>query len=301
MSNLFLFSGAVTVWGFTWIIISEFQVNTNIDPVLSVAWRMILSSMIIFMILLWKNKKIKFSLQMHLFFLFLGTFLYSLNYVFFYSANVYLISAIPAVVFSLMSISNLIGERLYFKKNILPQTWFGAVIGIVGVVIIFYHDLSNFSLTVKTHLGLFFAFIATLSASMGNLIFEYQLRNYKIDLMESMSWSMLYGGLVAFLIALVRGSEITLPITNISYMFGLLYLSIFGTVIAFLFYLNLIKNVGPGRAGYISIAMPIFALCVSFIFEDLKPSINLLIGLPVTLLGLVLILKQKSPITPTNS
>ena len=42
--------------------------------------------------------------------------------------------------------------------------------------------------------------------------------------------------------------------------------------------------------------MPILALIISMIFENVKPDIFFIIGLAVTLIGLVLILKQESVI-----
>ena len=40
--------------------------------------------------------------------------------------------------------------------------------------------------------------------------------------------------------------------------------------------------------------MPILALIIAMIFEDVKPDIYFLIGLPLALFGLILILKQES-------
>lgn len=295
-SNTFLFFGALISWGLTWIIISETQVNLDVDPFISVAWRFLISSGFVFAYLLLKKKQIKFVLNLHIFFIILGLFLYSLNYIFFYFSNVYLISAMPAVVFCLMSIMNLVGEKFYFEKKILTKTWLGAVLGILGIFIIFNKEILNFNFTVKTHLGLFLAFCATCSASIGNLLSEYNNRKYKIGIFEIMSWSMLYGGLIALVAGLLNGSSPVIPVTNLKYMLGMFYLIIFGSIIAFSFYLTLLKNIGPGRSGYIAVCMPVFALIISVIFEGFKPDGFLLFGLPITIAGLILILKQKSAI-----
>ena len=293
-SNVALFIVALVSWGFTWVVISETQVNIDVDPVISVAWRFIISSFIIFAYLIYKKKQIHFSLKEHGFLIILGLFLYSLNYIFFYKSNVYLISAMPAVVFCLMSVMNLIGEKFYFKKQVLSKTWLGAFLGILGIFIIFNKEILDFSFTINTHLGLFFALCATASASMGNLLSEQNNRTFKIGIFESMSWSMFYGGLIALIIGLLDGASPFIPFTDIKYMLGMTYLIVFGSIVAFSFYLTLLKNIGPGRSGYIAVCMPVFALIVSVIFEGLRPDGYLLIGLPITIMGLVLILKQKS-------
>ena len=50
---------------------------------------------------------------------------------------------------------------------------------------------------------------------------------------------------------------------------SLLYLSVFGSVFGFSLYLSLIKNIGANEAAYVAIIMPLIALLVSTIFENL--------------------------------
>ena len=80
-----------------------------------------------------------------LWFLLFGICLYSLNYVFFYLSNTYLISAFPAVVFSTVVIMNILGEGFYFKKKPSLKTLLGATIGMIGIIIIFNDEIFNFS------------------------------------------------------------------------------------------------------------------------------------------------------------
>ena len=116
---------------------------------------------------------------------------------------------------------------------------------------------------------------------------------YKRQL-QNVAFAMIYGAIIALLIAIIKGSEFYIPITNFSYMIGLSYLVIFGSIISFLCYIRFIENTSASAGGYIGVAMPILALIISMIFEDLKPDIYFLSGLPITLLGLLLILKQES-------
>jgi len=68
---------------------------------------------------------------------------------------------------------------------------------------------------------------------------------------------------------------------------------VFGSIFAFIFYLKLLEKVGPGRAGYVGVVMPVIALLISTIFENLELQINLIIGLPILLIGAVLVINQK--------
>ena len=77
------------------------------------------------------------------------------------------------------------------------------------------------------------------------------------------------------------------------YISSLAYLSVFGSIFAFIFYLKLLEKVGSGRAGYVGVVMPVIALLISTIFENLELQINLIIGLPILLIGAVLVINQK--------
>lgn len=293
-SNLSLFFGALFFWSATWSIIGLTQVNINLDPAISVFIRFIVAGFIILIFIALTKRKLIFSIKDHVYFFVLGLFLYSGNYIFFYKSNVYLSSNIPATVFCLLTIFNILGEKFIFKKSITILTLLGALLGITGIAIIFFNDLISFNLNSGTTLGLMFALFATLSASIGNLLAIYNKRNFNIPLLQNVAFAMIYGAIIALLIAIIKGSEFYIPITNFSYMIGLSYLVIFGSIISFLCYIRFIENTSASTGGYIGVAMPILALIISMIFEDLKPDIYFLSGLPITLLGLLLILKQES-------
>lgn len=293
-SNIVLFLGALLFWSATWSIIGLTQVNIDLDPTISVFIRFILAGLIILAYVILTNRKLIFSLKEHLYFFILGIFLYSGNYIFFYHSNVYLPSNIPATVFCLLTIFNILGEKFIFKKPITSMTLSGALLGITGIGIIFYQDFVNFDLNSGTTLGLMFALFATLSASAGNLIAIYNKRNYNIPLLQNVAFAMIYGALVALIVSFIKGAEFYVPINNFSYLLGLAYLIIFGSIISFLCYIRFIENTSASTGGYIGVIMPILALIISMIFEDVKPDIFFLTGLPVALIGLLLILKQES-------
>ena len=103
---------------------------------------------------------------------------------------------------------------------------------------------------------------------------------------------MIYGALVALIVSFVKG-RVLYSISNFSYLLGLAYLIIFGSIISFLCYIRFIENTSASTGGYIGVIMPILALIISMIFEDVKPDIFFLTGLPVALIGLLLIFKTR--------
>ncbi len=289
MNNLLLFVLTLFCMSPTWYVI-KFQLG-HVDPLVSVFYRFITASVLIFIYLLIKKKNLKFSINHHIWFLLFGICLYSINYVFFYLSNTYLISAFPAVVFSTVIIMNILGENFYFKKKPSIKTLFGATIGMLGIAIIFNDEIFNFNLSNGTHIGLLLALLGTFFASTGNLVYQRNL-NHNFPLIETLAYAMLYGSLVTFLITQIKDTELLFEY-SFEYIISLSYLSIVGSIFAFIFYLKLIEKVGPGRAGYVGVVMPVLALLISTVFENLEWDTDLIIGLPILIIGAVLVINQK--------
>jgi len=289
MNNYILFLITLFCWSPTWYLI-KFQLG-YVDPLISVFYIFFIAAIFIFIYLVIKNKNLKFSINHHFWFLFFGTCLYSINYVFFYLSNTYLISAFPAIVFSTVVIMNILGETFYFKKKPSLKTLIGATIGMIGIIIIFNDEIFNFSLAEGTHIGLFLALIGTFCASTGNMVHQRNLNN-NFPVIQTIAYAMLYGSLVTLMVTQVRGAELLFE-NSISYISSLLYLAIFGSIFAFVSYLKLLEKVGPGRAGYVGVVMPVLALIISTIFEKLEWQIDLIIGLPILIIGAILVINQK--------
>ena len=289
MNNFFLFVITLICWSPTWYVI-KFQLG-YVDPLVSVFYRFFIAAIIIFIYLIYKKKNLKFSLNHHIWFLLFGICLYSLNYVFFYLSNTYLISAFPAIVFSTIIIMNILGDSFYFKKKPSLKTLIGSTIGMIGIAIIFNDEIFSFSLSNGRHVGLFLALLGTFFASTGNMVHQRNLNN-NLASMPSIAYSMLYGSLVTLLITQIKGTELLFDY-SFSYIVSLAYLSIIGSIFAFIFYLKLLEKVGAGRAGYVGALMPVLALLISTVFENLEWQTDLIVGLPILLIGAVLVINQK--------
>ena len=289
MNNFFLFVITLICWSPTWYVI-KFQLG-YVDPLVSVFYRFFIAAIIIFIYLIYKKKNLKFSLNHHIWFLLFGICLYSLNYVFFYLSNTYLISAFPAIVFSTIIIMNILGDSFYFKKKPSLKTLIGSTIGMIGISIIFNDEIFNFTLSNGRHVGLFLALLGTFFASTGNMVHQRNLNN-NLASMPSIAYSMLYGSLVTLLITQIKGTELLFDY-SFSYIASLAYLSIIGSIFAFIFYLKLLEKVGAGRAGYVGALMPVLALLISTVFENLEWQTDLIVGLPILLIGAVLVINQK--------
>ena len=72
-----------------------------------------------------------------------------------------------------------------------------------------------------------------------------------------------------FLAIIVVFSDIPFSMSyTFEYVSSLLYLAIFGSVIAFWAYLSLVGNIGADKAGYAVLVYPAIALILSSLYED---------------------------------
>tara|TARA_B100000035_G_scaffold249795_1_gene218669 strand:+ start:290 stop:1162 length:873 start_codon:yes stop_codon:yes gene_type:complete len=287
-STIFLFIATLLCWGPTWYVI-KFQLGV-VDPMVSVFYRFFLASIIILCFCKLKNFRIKFSFKEHFLIAVLGVLLFNINYVIFYLSTQYLISGFVALCFSSILFMNVINNIIFHRNLPNIMTILGGAIGTLGLIFIFYEEISNFTISSTTSFGIFLGIIATYFASLGNLVSAYTSK-IKLPVVPVTGYGMLYGSLSLFIYLLVKDTPFQFDL-SLSYNLSLIYLSIFGSVFGFSLYLTLIKKIGSNDAAYVAIIMPLIALLVSTIFENLIWNLNLVIGAIMIILGNILILKK---------
>jgi len=140
--------------------------------------------------------------------------------------------------------------------------------------------------------GLVFAVLGTLGASVGNL-WSQRLYALGIRVLPCSAWSMLYGSIAVALYGAARGIPFNWD-DSIAYLSSLVYLSVFGSVIAFAGYLTLLKRIGAGRAGYSAAVIPVLAMLISTVFEDYVWTVPALAGMVLVLVGNVLVMRTRT-------
>ena len=289
MSNRFLYVVTVLVWGTTWIGI-EFQLGT-VAPEVSVFYRYTLAALSLFAWCTWKGLNLKFSPSAHVRFVLLGLLLFGLNYIVTYHAQQYITSALTAICFSTMLWMNIINARIFFGVRAGRKVIAGSMIGIVGIVVLFLPQVETLSLSDATLYGAALCVIGAFIASLGNMVSQGAQRE-GLPVVQSNAWGMLYGAIVTGSIAFGQGSTFNFEWST-SYVVSLVYLAIFGSIIAFGSYLKLLGRIGAHKAGYAMVMFPVVALIVSFLFEGLELGWNILAGIALVLIGNILILRMK--------
>ncbi|MEQ9346838.1 MAG: EamA family transporter [Thalassospira sp.] len=285
-----LYAAVVVIWGSTWIAI---QYQLSVAPEVAVAYRFALATVILLAWCLARRLPMRFSLRDHLFMAVLGICLFSLNYVLIYVASTHLTSGLLAVVFSTIVIMNMINGAIFFHRRPETRTLIGATIGLSGIAMVFANDLAAFDLTTVGSIGLLVSLAGSYIASLGNMA-SARNQGRGIPVMQANAYGMLYGSVLLFAYIGLAGIPLTFD-TSPSFLMALVYLSLFGSVLAFGFYLTLLGKIGPDRAAYSSVMFPVVALLLSTWFEDFHWTSNIIWGVGLTLIGNVVILTKRVP------
>jgi drug/metabolite transporter (DMT)-like permease len=288
--NLLFYLLPTLIWGSTWLAIT-FQLGV-VPPELSVAYRFSLAAVLLFLFTWSRKLTLRFDLRQHVFMALQGVLLFSLNYLLVYLAEQYLSSGMVAMVFSTIVIGNVIFGALFLKIKVKMRVLAGAMFGIAGISVVFYPELAGFDLSVGNGLGLVFALGSVLSASLGNIVSAYNQRS-GLPVIQTNAYGMAYGAVFMLLIVLINGTPLVFDVSA-PYIRSLIYLALFGSMVAFGAYLTLLGRIGPDRAAYIMVIFPVIALGLSTVFEGMTWTPSQLLGVSLVLLGNLLVLWRRS-------
>ncbi|WMW81439.1 EamA family transporter [Undibacterium cyanobacteriorum] len=276
MPSYLLFIIASLIWGSTFWAITQ-QLG-QVAPAVSVAYRFGLAAACLFAWCIWRGHKIKLPWRQHRWLMLHGFCTFSLSYVCTYSSEQYVVSALVAVLFSLMVIWSPILERIFLGRALSAQIWLAASVSIGGVILLFYPTLrENFGsghplAPAELHhfvFGIALALTATLASTFGNLV-VIKVRELNQDVLGTMAWAMAWGTFFISLYAIFKGESWSIPHT-LQYWGALLYLSIFGSVIAFACYFTLINRIGAQKTVFIGVITPLISVLLSIQLENYRP------------------------------
>ncbi|MBW2030830.1 MAG: EamA family transporter [Deltaproteobacteria bacterium] len=288
MLNLVLYSTASLIWGSTWLAI-KLQL-TQVPPILSVGYRFCLASAILLTYCLLTKKKLAYPSRDHLFMALQGFTLYGLSYCLSYLATSYLTSGLVAVVFSTILMWNILNLRLFMDQPVAWRAFWGGALGLSGICIVFWHELYAFTAT-QGLIGLVMALVGAYLASVGNIVGARNART-GLAVTQANAYGMAYGGVLSLLIHFGGGGRLAFD-WSLGYLGPMLYLTVFGSVVAFGCYMLLIGRIGAEYAAYVTLLMPVIALIFSTLFEDYRWTLNAGLGVSIVLVGNLIILTPR--------
>ena len=257
---------------------------------MSVAYRFLLASALLFAWCLVRRLPLRFSAKEHGWLALFGLTTFGVGYVLVYYAEQHVVSGLVAVGYSASPLLGMLGMRLFFGTPMTPRVALASFLGIAGIVVVFYPELARLQGSTDTVTGALFTAISVLVASLGSMI-AYRNQRTGVPLWQGMAWGMLYGALSALAVGVASGSALAFDTTP-AYLLSLAYLALLGSIAAFASYLTLLKRIGAARAGYIGVMVPVVALLLSAVFEGFRFHPLTWTGIAISVAGNVLILRR---------
>jgi drug/metabolite transporter (DMT)-like permease len=285
------FATATLIWGSTWfVILGQFG---PVPAVWSVAYRFAIASLALFAWAAWRGSSLRLGRRGQAWALAFGIPQFCLNYNSVYAAEHFVTSGLVAVVFALLLVPNSAFARLFLGHRLGGRFLVGSAVAMAGVALLFVQELRTSSVGAHSVLiGIGFTLIGILAASAANTMQAAEaLRRHATP--SILAWGMLYGAVANALLAFaLAGPPVLDP--SPAYWVGLLYLALLASSLAFVLYYEVIRAVGPAKAAYSSLIVPVIAMGFSTLFEGYRWSLLAAAGGALTLAGLAIALRSRS-------
>jgi drug/metabolite transporter (DMT)-like permease len=260
----FLYTLTILIWGSTWFA-TTFQLGC-VSVEQSIAYRFFLASFMFFIPVFFQKKRAIYPFRQHLFFALQGFLMYFASYLCIYHAARYIPSGLNALSFSFVIVLNVIFVSLFFKKPLCVKLLFSTFLGVVGIGLIFLPEVLSFSLH-RGHLtGMSLSLLGCVCSALANTLIE---RHRQLPILHTSAFSMLYGAIFCLLYALAKQEPLTFDI-SLPYIDSLVYLGVFGSVVAFGCYTIILNRLGADKGGYPFVMIPVVSLFISQVFEGME-------------------------------
>ncbi len=281
------------VWGSTWLVIKD-QIG-NVPPSWSITWRFALAAVGMTVLALVRRESLKLDAAGHRLGLVVGLFQFAFNFQFVYRAEHFLTSGIVAVLFALLLVPNALLSWAFLSQRPTRRFLIGSAIALAGIALLLAHEFRIAPPGGSVGLGIILTVLAILSASAANVI-QASAAARAQAVVPLLAWAMTYGAVADAVFALVTAGPPQWE-PRPAYFAGIAYLALVGSVATFPLYFNLIRELGPGRAAYNGVAVPIVAMALSTLFEGYRWTLLAAGGGALALVGLVIALRARNPST----
>ena len=285
--------GIVTlIWGSTWLVIRD-QLGV-VPPSWSVTYRFLIAGLCMTAYALWKRDSWRLGARGFAFAGVLGLAQFCMNFNFVYRAEQHVTSGLVSIVFALLLVPNAVLARIFLGQKLGRQLVIGASIAMAGIVLLFVNEAR-----IDPHgpgqvlLGIGFTLCAILSASTANVM-QATPTAARYPMGSMLAVAMLAGAGVD---ALYAFATVGPPIVEMrwAYWAGVLYLGIFASALAFPLYFGVLRTIGPAKAAYSSVIVPVIAMLLSTMFEGYRWSGLAAAGAVLAAAGLVVALRARRP------
>lgn len=286
------FAIVTLIWGSTWIVIRD-QLSV-VPPSWSVSYRFLVAGLSLLAYAVYRRERLPMDARGLGFAAVLGILQFTLNFNFVYRAEAHITSGLVAVVFALLLVPNAVMGRIFLGQHLGRQLLVGSGVAIMGVALLFVHEARVAPRGVtEVLMGCGLTILGVMAASTANIM-QGTATARAYPMTSTLAVAMLVGASVDALFAFATVGPPVME-WRIGYIVGIAYLGIVASAIAFTLYFGLLRVIGPAKAAYSSILVPVIAMLLSTLFEHYHWSVLAGAGALLAMAGLVIALRARRP------
>lgn len=255
------------IWCSTWIVIRD-QLGT-VPPQWSVAYRFIIAAAAMAMLAWFRDGGLKLSRTGAGVASMLGVLQFCLNFNAVYLAEQHITSGVVATFFALLVIPSTLLAWAFLGQRPSTRFLWSSAVAVAGVGMLFAHELQDNAARMDAMLsGLGFTLAGMIAAASANVL-QARPEVRHVPLFTLLAWSMMVGAVLNLSIAAAFGGP---PVVELraGYWVGLLYLALPASVLTFVLYYPVVRRIGPAKAAYSSVVVPIIAMGFSTWLEGYR-------------------------------
>jgi drug/metabolite transporter (DMT)-like permease len=280
------------IWGSTWIVI-RFQLGT-VPPQWSVAYRFAIAAVGMFALAAIKRDDLRLGRNAVLPAIVLGFCQFCINFDAVYLAERHITSGVVATVFALLLIPASLMAWAWLGQRPTQRFLWSSLVAVAGIVLLFVHELHAHRADAPQIVsGIALTLVGMLGASTANVL-QARPEIRRFPLFALLAWSMAAGAIIDAVVALVLAGPPVLD-SRPSYWAGLLYLALIASVMNFSLYYPVVRKIGPGKAAYSSVLVPIIAMGFSTWLENYRWTSLTIAGALLALGGMAGALSRGKP------
>jgi drug/metabolite transporter (DMT)-like permease len=283
------------IWGSTWIVIRD-QLGT-VPPQWSVAYRFVIAAAAMFLVAAWKGESLRLDRRSVTAMIFLGFTQFCVNFNVVYFAERHITSGVVATVFALLMIPSTLLGWAFLGQRPTSRFVVSSLVAIAGIGMLFAHELrEHIARSDQIVAGIALTLVGMVAASSAN-VFQARPKVRRFPLFALLAWSMAAGAVMDIAFAAATAGPPVID-TRPGYWLGLTYLAFAASALTFSLYYPVVRKIGPAKAAYSSVLVPIIAMGFSTALEGYRWTPLAAAGAVLALGGMLGALSRSRSVVP---
>jgi drug/metabolite transporter (DMT)-like permease len=286
---ILLYAAICFIWGSTWLCIKLGL--DGVPPLVGASVRFALSGILFLPAILSRRRSLRLNRSGLLLVAVVGGMNFGLSYGCVYWSEQYISSGLASVLFCVYPFFVALLAHYWFGLEDLDwKKLSGIAVGFLGIVVIYADQIHTSFSSVAGMLGIF---VASLASSVSLVFLKKHGR--ELDTLVLNFYCMLFGSALLLLGAIVleRSQPIRWSLKNLSAM---LYLAVFGSVVAFTIYFYLLKHMKATQMSFVTLICPVLALLLGSRVLHEQVSSKIILGAALVLFGILIANRTMLPV-----